>query len=347
MLLDRANLRLAYGCGVLLWSSAVFLTGTASSLYQLLVYRVLLGLTESVNWPGAMRIVARSLPPEERALGNGIFTSGTSIGALIAPALIVGIAASWGWRASFQAVAAAGAVWFAGWLLLTRGERLRHVWRAAPAENAARTPLLAAYREIFRTPQFWRVMVVAVLVNPCLYFNLNWIPTYFDQHRGLPPANQRWLLTLIYLGLDLGYLFCGSAVIWMTKRDAALPRARRTVFLIATISLGAAGAAPFLPGLGPTVAVLVAANFGAGVWIAMYLTMAQEVSKVHVSTAAGLLGGSGSLAGAFLMRMVGVVTHQTNSFVIPMLGVTVAAIIAAVAGCSVTRIMTGRDGVNS
>jgi ACS family hexuronate transporter-like MFS transporter len=303
---------------------------------------VLLGVTESVNWPGAMRIIARSLPPEERALGNGIFTSGTSIGALIAPVLIVGIAARFGWRASFQAVAVAGAAWFAGWLLLTRGEKLQHVWRAPRPDAAARVSILSAYREIFRTAQFWRVMVVAVLVNPCLYFNLNWIPTYFDQHRGLPPANQRWLLTLIYLGLDLGYLFCGSAVLWLTRRGSPLPHARRTVFLIATACLGAAGAAPFIPGLGATVAVLVVANFGAGVWIAMYLTMAQEVSSVHVSTAAGLLGGSGSLAGAFLMRIVGVVTHQTNSFVIPMLGVTVAAIVAAVAGSAVVRHMQPR-----
>jgi ACS family hexuronate transporter-like MFS transporter len=337
MLLDRANLRWAYGAGVLLWSGAVFLTGTSTGLAGLLAFRTLLGFAESVNWPGAMRIVARTLPPEERALGNGIFTSGTSIGALIAPVLIVGIASQYGWRASFHAVAAAGAAWFAGWLILTRGEAMKHTWRAAPAEAAARVPAPRAYGEIFRTAQFWRVFAVTVLVNPCLYFNLNWIPTYFDQHRGLPPSGQRWILTLIYLGLDLGYLFCGSAVLWLTRRGTPLPAARRNVFLLASLCLGAAGVVPLISGLNAAVAVLVAVNFGAGVWIAMYLTMAQEVSHAYVSTAAGLLGGSGSLAGAFLMRMVGVVTHETNSFAIPMLGVTVAAVLAAAAGLAVVR----------
>jgi cyanate permease len=85
------------------------------------------------------------------------------------------------------------------------------------------------------------------------------------------------------------------------------------------------------------VAALVLANFGAGTWIAMYLTMAQEVSSTHVSTAAGLLGGSGSLAGALAMWAVGRVTKSTGDFVIPMLAVSVAAFVAALAGIAVVR----------
>jgi MFS transporter, ACS family, hexuronate transporter len=151
-LLDRWNLRWAYGIGVLAWSAAAALTALATGFAGLLIFRLLLGLTESVNWPAAMRIVARSLPPHERSLGNGIFTSGTSVGALIAPAVILGIAASAGWR----------------------------------------------------------LFLVAILVNPCLYFLLNWLPTYFSQQHAVPPEGLTWILTMIFLGLDLGYLFCGA-----------------------------------------------------------------------------------------------------------------------------------------
>jgi ACS family hexuronate transporter-like MFS transporter len=49
----------------------------------------LLGIAESANWPAALRVVSRLLPASERPMGNGIFTSGTSVGALIAPALIL------------------------------------------------------------------------------------------------------------------------------------------------------------------------------------------------------------------------------------------------------------------
>ena len=152
-----------------------------------------------------------------------------------------------------------------------------------------------------------------------------------------PGAELGWILTLIYLGLDLGYLFCGAAVLWLTKRSWTLPRARTAVFLIATAALACCGAVPLAGSTRDAAALLVLANFGAGAWIAMYLTMAQEVSATHVSTAAGLLGGSGSLAGALAMWAVGRVTNSTASFAIPMLAVTAAACIAAFAGLAVVR----------
>ncbi len=77
---------------MLAWSAAAGLTGTAAGFAGLIAFRLLLGVTESADWPAAMRIVARSLPPRDRPLGNGIFTSGASIGALMAPALILGVA---------------------------------------------------------------------------------------------------------------------------------------------------------------------------------------------------------------------------------------------------------------
>ena len=335
-LLDRLHIRWAYGVGVLLWSLSAALTALAGGFGALVFFRLLLGVTESVNWPAAMRIVARVLPPNERSLGNGIFTSGTSIGALIAPGLILGVASWFGWRAGFVVVGSFGAVWFLLWVLFTRSPQLAHVWRPAPSEAAV--PAGAAYREILRSPQFWRVFAVAILVNPCLYFNVNWLPTYFVQQRGMQPgAELGWILTLIYLGLDLGYLFCGAAVLWLTKRSWTLQRARTAVFLVASAALASCGAVPLAATTRDAAALLVLANFGAGAWIAMYLTMAQEVSTTHVSTAAGLLGGSGSLAGALAMWSVGRVTNSTASFAIPLLAVTAAACIAAFAGLAVVR----------
>ena len=336
-LLDRMDLRWAYGIGVVLWSASAALTGLADGFVSLIVFRLLLGLTESVNWPAAMRIVARVLPPQERSLGNGIFTSGTSIGALIAPGLILGIAGWMGWRWGFVAVGSLGLAWFVAWVLFSARQEFRPVWRSTRQERTGAS-VSRAYVDILRSGQFWRVFAVTILVNPCLYFNVNWLPTYFAQQRGLQPGRELgWILTLIYLGLDLGYLFSGAAVLGLTKRGWELSRARIAVFSLATVLLATCGLVPFARDLNMAIVLLVAANFGVGTWIAMYLTMAQEVSATHVATAAGLLGGSGSLAGAILMWAVGVVTKDTGSFIIPMLGVSAAALLALAAGLSVTK----------
>jgi ACS family hexuronate transporter-like MFS transporter len=344
LLLDRWNLRWVYGIAVLAWSAAAGLTGTAAGFGGLLFFRLLLGLTESANWPAAMRVVARALPPRDRALGNGLFTSGTSIGALIAPALILGISARFGWRLSFVAVASLGAVWFLVWILYTRLERFGSIWRE---EKATAAPVRSAYREILRTSQFWRVFAVTILVNPCLYFQLNWLPVFLVQTRGVTQGSSEmvWILTAIFIGLDLGYLSCGVGVLALVRLRFTLALARIAMFTLATLLVGLCAAAPFVETRGALVSVLVLVNYGIGIWIAMYLTMAQEVAPRHVSTAAGLLGGSGSAAGALAMWAVGRVTRQTESFAWPMIAVAVAMLIAWAAGIRATRAQDVQDSL--
>src|SRR4029453_18337230 len=108
--------------------------------------------------------------------------------------------------------------------------------------------------------------------------------------------------------------------------------ARRAVFITATALVGLSAVVSSLGSITAGGGVFVGVNFGIGLWIASFLTMAQEVSRSHVSTTAGLLGGSGSLVGALAMWAVGKVTQQTTSFALPMTTVAVAAVIAAVAG---------------
>ena len=340
-LLDRWNLRWAFALAVVAWSAAAGLTAVAASFAGLLAFRLLLGIAESANWPAAMRIVARALPPRDRSLGNGIFTSGTSVGALIAPSLILGIATLWGWRWSFVAVGALGLAWAAVWVRFTAHPGFDKIWTD---RTAAPRPAGGAYRAILSSRRFWRIFAVAVLVNPCLYFNVNWLPTYFVQARGMQPGKELGVvLTLIYLGLDLGYLGCGFGVRWLSARRPVV-EARRIVFLSATALLCLAAVTPHLADARLAVASLAVVNFAVGAWIAMYLTMAQDVSTDNVSTAAGLLGGSGSLAGALAMWAVGRVTQETGSFAGPMAAVAVAGILAAAAGMLVGREEAGARG---
>src|ERR1051325_10605845 len=261
MLLDRAHLRWAFGLAVLAWSVAAGLTSLATGFASLLVFRLLLGISESANWPAGMRVVGRALPPYDRPLGNGIFTSGTSVGALIAPSLILGIAGWTGWRWAFVAVASIGLLWLIAWFQFTGDPALAAIWkpgrRAAPA---------AAYGAILRRRRFWQVFAVTTLVNPCLYFNLNWLPTYFSQQRGLQPGRELgFALTLIYLGLDLGYLCCGFAVRRLA-RTMAVAHARRLVFSAATALQCVSAAVPFIAGRDAAIAALTLVNFAIGVW---------------------------------------------------------------------------------
>lgn len=342
-LLDRYNLRWCYGLAVVIWSSVAAATGLAAGFTSLMVFRMLLGVAESPNWPGALRVVSRALPPEERAMGSGLFTSGTSIGALIAPAIVLGLSSLFGWRWAFGAVGVLGFLWFAAWMWITRRPGTEEIWKASPKESETRNG--QGIRTLVCSARFWQVWVVAILVNPCLYFSVNWLATYFSQQWKLPLGSQMGgILTAIYVGLDLGYLACGALVIWLARRGHTALRAQRVVFLAATILIVPCAFVSRAGSLQAGVIALVIVNFGIGMWIATYLTMVQGVSLERVSTAAGLLGGSGSLAGALAMWAVGRITKETGSFAIPMISVVVAVCIAAVAGWTVTREPPGSTG---
>ncbi|HEY6987334.1 MAG TPA: MFS transporter [Bryobacteraceae bacterium] len=316
-LLDRGRLRLLFGVAVLGWSIACALTGLARDFASLLMFRTLLALMESFNWPGALQIVALVMPEKERALANGVFTSGTSIGALIAPGILLALANRFGWNLPFFAVGSLGLFWLALWIPLTRSRPLREVLNAPLQTQRAQSAVP------WRSPQFRRAFFVTILVNPALYFSLNWLPLFLSQQRAVHSTRQlAFVLTLAYLALDLGNIACGALL-------AVLPR--RIVVSIASITLLSAAFAARIADLSWAVVLICAMNFALGVWISLYLTIAQEVDPKRISTVAGVLGASGSLAGALVMWAVGFVTERTGSYSLPLAGVAVAGILAAVA----------------
>jgi len=123
-LVDRWNVRKTYAGAVLWWSLAGIATAFAPTLGVLMVFRALLGMGESFNWPCALRVTSGILAPSERSLGNGIFNSGAAIGAVLTPLIVPRLAISLGWQSPFIVLGLGGLVWVSFWLYLTRGANL-------------------------------------------------------------------------------------------------------------------------------------------------------------------------------------------------------------------------------
>jgi MFS transporter, ACS family, hexuronate transporter len=134
-LVDRWDLRWSYAAAVAWWSLAAIATALVPSLGLLITCRMLLGMGESFNWPCALRVTSRILPPSDRSLGNGIFNSGAAIGAVVTPTVVTLLTRAFGWRSSFTVIGLIGFVWVAAWLFLVRGE-YRHLL-ARPQRKAS------------------------------------------------------------------------------------------------------------------------------------------------------------------------------------------------------------------
>jgi MFS family permease len=115
---DRYNLRWIYAGLFALWSLACGLTGVAGSLGVLILFRVLLGIGESIYLPGGTKIVSVLFEPRERGLPSGIFDSGTRAGLVIGAPVVAWLIVHFGWRKMFFLVGFSALLWLIPWLMV-------------------------------------------------------------------------------------------------------------------------------------------------------------------------------------------------------------------------------------
>ena len=102
-LCDRFSVYKLMAAGILLWAGSTLLMGFVGGFASLLVLRIMLGLGESISFPGSSKIIARHVPPERRGMANAAVAAGIALGpaaGTLAGGIILG---HWGWRTIFVA----------------------------------------------------------------------------------------------------------------------------------------------------------------------------------------------------------------------------------------------------
>jgi MFS transporter, ACS family, hexuronate transporter len=320
--LDRLNIKFAYALAVAAWSIAGAAAVFATGFWSLFFLRILLGICESPNWPLALRVVARNIPPDQRSLANGVFQSGTSIGALIAGPLIIFLTNLYGWRFSFIVMGAVGFLWVALWLLFFRSDVITDEADTnvvtptsvgtVGTQNQESSP--STVGQILKSRIFWGLIIATCFLNPLQYFYITWLPRYFEKYAGVGFGTElASRLTIVYLALDLGLLTGGTVVI-LLSRKFEVRNARKIVVAIGAALMMTIPFVSQLRDINHVTAFICLATFGLGWFMVNYLAFTSEVSAKKTSTAAGLLGGAGSLAGAGFMILVGQTVEKNKSF---------------------------------
>jgi MFS transporter, ACS family, hexuronate transporter len=187
--MDWLGTRTGYTLMIVWWSAANFLHGTVSTVMGLGVYRFLLGMGEGGGFPGSGKAVAEWFPPKERSFAFGIFNTGSSLGAVVAPPLIALIIVQFNWRWVFFITGGVGFLWAIVWLRLYQppgknqritAEESEYIKRESSviANHHAETPL-------FKYRQVWGLMVAKFLTDAAWYFFIFWLPKYLSDIRGL------------------------------------------------------------------------------------------------------------------------------------------------------------------
>jgi MFS transporter, ACS family, hexuronate transporter len=299
-IVDAYGARTVFPVAVGIWSMAGILTAFAPTLSAIVGCRFLLGVGEAFNWPCALKTTERLLEPADRPLANGIFNSGTALGAMLAPVVVTISVSKWGWRSPFIFTGALGVVWIFLWLRFTR---TRSCDLAGRRTAFARVP--AIFAAIARKKSFWLLVTSAVIVNSVSYFLADWIPLYLQTERGFSFGIGNMLSILVYAGLDVGNLITGVFARAATRHGVSIRRARTLSLLASCILMSCAIPVGFTHYRYLALGCIVLTAVGVAGFLVIYLTLVQEVEPLHVGAAAGMLGGLGNLFYGLISPYIG------------------------------------------
>jgi len=310
---DVIGTRLGFIASIVIWSLAAMLHAVASTAASFTVVRVLLGLGEAGNWPGATKANAEWFPSKERALAQGIFNSGASMGAIISAPLIAALFAWLGWKGTFILIGLLGFLWIVPWMFFNRNiprlnvlltdEEKAYITSDPVVEGDDRPGL--GWGEILKYKKSWGVLFARFFLDPIWWFFVLWLPIYLNDKFGFNVKEIGAFAWIPYVGAAVGSIFGG----WITKRLISggwtVNKGRKWVISVAgvlmLIGMIASGQAS-----DPTLAMLMIAVilFGFQMAIGNVQTLPSDyLSDKSVGTLAGL-GGTAAALGTLLFSTV-------------------------------------------
>jgi ACS family hexuronate transporter-like MFS transporter len=350
-IVDKVSVRWVYPLMVLGWSVAGVLTGFATGFWMLLTCRFALGFFEAGNWPCAIRTTKAILRPDERPLGNSLFGSGTALGAVLTPMVVIALLYSVDpeepqrhaimsvtggtyaavtdapidtWKFPFRVIGSLGVVWIVLWFALVPRAMLRDGERSSggPEPGAGR------FRDIFRDRRFWILFAITVSVNVTWHGYRAWLPLYLQEERGYSELEMGGFTTLYYLVADIGTWTIGGLTLLLSRRGLTIHQSRLLAFGACAAMTIMSVAVPFLPdGLALEAGLLVVA-FGALGLFPTYFALSQEVSYKHQGKVTGTLGASAHFSLAAIYPLEGLMADATGSYALVLGGIGVAPLVA-------------------
>ncbi len=320
-LMDRIGTRRGLSLTVAWYSLAAMVTSFATGLYSFCGFRFLLGLGESANWPGATKAVAEWFPRKERGWAVALFDSGSSIGGVIAPLLVVWLYLRFGWRPSFVLIATLGFLWILAW------RRLYHSPESHPRLSQGERELILTEREqetpqttsstqgswarLLRMPETWGVIVARSFSDPVWFFIADWFFIYLKQDKHFDPQHSLLAAWIPFLGADLGNFAGGGISSWLIRCGWPVVRARKIVILVGGFGVALLIPTIFSSSLFAVSALFALATFSYAAYSTMALVLPSDLfPRESVASVSGMSGTGAGLCTIVATYLIGQVADR-------------------------------------
>jgi len=318
-LCDRFSVYRLMTLGILLWAGSTLMMGFAGGFASLLVLRIMLGVGESISFPGSSKIIARHVAPERRGIANAAVATGIALGPAVGTLAGGMILGQFGWRAIFLFFGIVTLLWVLPW---------QRTVAALPTtghyDGGAKVPVA----KLLSKWPLWSMSIVHALGNYCFYFLLAWLPLFLTKSRGFSIGEMTMLATLGYAVQGACAIAYGHFSDWWTRSGRSEAACRRWMMvasqtLAAVAILGLAFAHDAV-----TIGVLLCLAGAASASLSLNLyAVAQIFAGPRASgTWVGVQNAIGNLSGIIGPPITGYVIHHAgwdNAFIL-------TAVIAAV-----------------
>lgn len=327
---DKIGTKAAMLVFVTWWSLSNMFTAAASTVISLGFYRFMLGLGEAGVWPAASKAVSEWFPAKERGIAIGLYTMGATIGATIAPYIVIPLAThaysetmplivsilgqGTGWKLAFILTGFAGLLWLIPWSViyqkpeksnLISSSELNMIQNSEAMENPDETETKNAWswKTILLFRGTWLLLVSRLITDPVWYFYQFWFPKYLSADRGLTQEGLK-ITWLIYAAAGIGSLLGGILSGLIIKKGIKPANSRMWVML---------GCACIMP-LSPFIANVTGLNFSMVLtfctvlaslaWLTNISSLVVDVVPKHSLGTVFSVVAAGSTIGGIIMNMI-------------------------------------------
>lgn len=317
-IVDRLNTRRGLALSLGIWSLASLCHAFVIGIWDLCLYRLLLGAAEPGNFTAGVKAVSAWFPTRERGIAIGLVVSGTGVGAVVAPPLALWLALHFGWRTAFLVPSFGGLLLLPLWWIvyrepahhpwLTERER-EHIFQDGKTDHLRH--ITVPWSRLLHFRQSWAFVAARFFADPLGNFYWFWIPSFLVAAKGISLGELAKWLWVPYVLQGVGQL-CGGYFSGRLIHHGMDPLLSRKLGIsIAVVLSPFALLALRVSRVSEILAILSVAMLGMGWWGANYNSALMDaIPQSSVSSVSGLAGTAGAFSSILVIWFTGYVVDR-------------------------------------
>ncbi|MDR0823199.1 MAG: MFS transporter [Endomicrobium sp.] len=284
--------------------------------------RFLLAAGSAPIFPTDLKIVSLWFPDKERSSATGIYISGASAGAIIAPLIIPPLAQRFGWESAFIVAGVGGLLWLFFWIayynnpdILLKKNRIKQIEydyinedKSEEEYNTKSNEKKIGWSALLQCRQTWALIVGRFMTDGIWWFFIFWLPGYLKATYGMQGKEVMFPLAVLFTMTTIGTLIGGYIPSIFIKKGMDIYISRmRSLFIFAFIPAIAFLAQPLSP-ISYWLPILIIGISLAGqqAWSAnVVVVMTDMFPKKAVASLGGIGGLAAGMGGIILAKTAG------------------------------------------